>query len=421
MNLYTFVPYDLEKNLGAAYNRCLNLLEDDDWAVILDHDAMFVQKDWLVHIEKTIKDNPEYGFFTCYMNRVGSQWQMPPGIDKENHDMFYHMDVGKKLRAENPPVQDATNFPYLSGVVMIVKKSVWDKIGWDPSITPVSRTVDYMGDCVYHGLKSVLGKSVQTVYDQFHMYRDIPEGFANNFHGKGFTLCGNLDPALRNVIDEPELKENLKNKVYDCVIFSRIYRSTRHYEEVCEYYKDNEIVIIDGHDLTEMQEPYRKHLYFKRELIEEPGNNLFPISFSIPKEKLVDPNKTFNKRKPMGHVIPGDISTYIFKSEQDYYEDYFKSYHALTHKKGGWDCMRHLEIMANKCVPVFPGIEECPPYTMTDYPKDLLHVINVELQRGALTSWSYESYAEELYDHVAQNQTTEAQALRIIEIIKENI
>ena len=42
--------------------------------------------------------------------------------------------------------------------------------GWDHTITPASRTVDYMGDCVYHGLKSVLGKDVYTVHDQF-VYR----------------------------------------------------------------------------------------------------------------------------------------------------------------------------------------------------------------------------------------------------------
>jgi|TARA_R110000824_G_scaffold166298_1_gene343079 GT2 family glycosyltransferase len=132
MNIYTFIPYDLDKNLGDAYNRHMNLLKDDDWAVILDHDAMFVQKDWMVHIEKVIKENPEYGFFTCMMNRVGSKWQIPGGIDKDNHDMFYHMGVGKKLRAADLPVVDVTNFPYLSGVVMIVKKSVWDKIGGAP-------------------------------------------------------------------------------------------------------------------------------------------------------------------------------------------------------------------------------------------------------------------------------------------------
>ena len=132
MNIYTFIPYDLDKNLGDAYNRHMSLLEDDDWAVILDHDAMFVLKDWMVHIEKTIKENPAYGFFTCMMNRVGSQWQMPQVVDKQNHDMFYHMKMGKDLREANLPVEDATNFPYLSGVVMIVKKSVWNKIGGAP-------------------------------------------------------------------------------------------------------------------------------------------------------------------------------------------------------------------------------------------------------------------------------------------------
>jgi hypothetical protein len=41
-------------------------------------------------------------------------------------------------------------------------------------------------------------------------------------------------------------------------------------------------------------------------------------------------------------------------------------------KKAGWDCMRHYEIIANVCFPYFVNIEDCPPNTMTLWPKDLL-------------------------------------------------
>mgnify|MGYP003627735890 CR=1 FL=1 len=290
--------------------------------------------------------------------------------------------------------------------------------GWDPSIVPVSRTVDYMGDCVYHGLKSLLGTDVHTRYDQFHMYTDIPEGYANNFHGKGFTLCGNLSPALRNTVDQPYMIDNLKQKVYDYVIFSRIYRSTRHYDEVCKYYDDNEIIIIDGHDVPDIEEDYRKHIYFKRELQEEITKTLLPISFSIPEEKLVPSDLTTIKEKELGQVVPGQQDTYTFTSEKEYYKDYEKSLYGITHKKGGWDCMRHLEIMANKCVPFFPGNEECPPHTMVDYPKSLIFEATQRVQNKTMTQELYEEYCDKMYNHVRENQTTVAQAKELIKIIK---
>lgn len=291
--------------------------------------------------------------------------------------------------------------------------------GWDPSIVPVSRTVDYMGDCVYHGLKSLLGADVQTRYDQFHMYTDIPEGYANNFHGKGFTLCGNLSPELRNTVEQPYMIDNLKQKVYDYVIFSRMYRSTRHYDEVCKYYDDNEIIIIDGHDISDIEEKYRKHIYFKRELVEVPSKTLHPISFSIPEEKLAPSELTTVKEKELAQVIPGNQDTYTFTSEKDYYVDYKKSLYGITHKKGGWDCMRHLEVIANKCVPFFQGIDECPPYTMTDYPKAEIAEAYRHVQEGTMTQELYGTYCGKMYNHVAKNQTTVAQAKRLINTIKD--
>ena len=97
---------------------------------------------------------------------------------------------------------------------------------------------------------------------------------------------------------------------------------------------------------------------------------IFPITFSIPSEKVLTtvPVKT----KLMSSLIPGNIETYIYHNEEDYYAEYRQSLFATTTKKGGWDCMRHYEIMANGCIPYFPTIEECPENTMALLPKPLL-------------------------------------------------
>jgi GT2 family glycosyltransferase len=127
MNIYNFIAYDLGKNLGGAYNHCVNLLRDDDWFVFLDHDAMFMQRDWYPYLHKIIKENPQYDMFTCSTNRIGCFWQKVQGVDQENHDIRYHKSIGKQLLDRNFPVVDATNFSCLSGVVIISNKKAWNR------------------------------------------------------------------------------------------------------------------------------------------------------------------------------------------------------------------------------------------------------------------------------------------------------
>lgn len=99
------------------------------------------------------------------------------------------------------------------------------------------------------------------------------------------------------------------------------------------------------------------------------------ITFSIPKEKICD---IYNvKTKILSNLIPGNLSTYIYNTEEDYYNEYKTSYFAMTMKKSGWDCMRHYEILANGCLPYFINIENCPLNTMGLCPKDLFLESNV--------------------------------------------
>ena len=97
---------------------------------------------------------------------------------------------------------------------------------------------------------------------------------------------------------------------------------------------------------------------------------IFPITFGISENKIAR-NKT-QKIRYLSPMIPGDSSTYIYTTEQSYYQQYAESYFAITIKKGGWDTMRTLEIIANRCIPVFLYIDLCPEKTLWNYPKELL-------------------------------------------------
>ena len=43
----------------------------------------------------------------------------------------------------------------------------------------------------------------------------------------------------------------------------------------------------------------------------------------------------------------------------------------VLQRKKGWDCLRHYEILANHCLPVFPDIKDKPRLTMNEYPTEL--------------------------------------------------
>lgn len=133
----------------------------------------------------------------------------------------------------------------------------------------------------------------------------------------------------------------------------------------------------------------------------------FPISFSVSKTKVI--SEIPKKDKDFAQVIPGNLSTYIFTEEQDYYNDYQRSYFAITRRKGGWDCLRHYEILANGCIPYFIDLDHCPENVMHLLPKDLIweamHLKGVSYGRIDHTVFDYKRYYEILDELLEYTRT----------------
>jgi len=174
-----------------------------------------------------------------------------------------------------------------------------------------------------------------------------------------------------------------------------------------------------------------------------PKNIVYPISFSIPEEKLYKEKlykeklykeklfkeKPFKekpfKEKILSDLIPGDISTYIYNNEEEYYNEYKKSYFAITMKKAGWDCMRHYEILANGCIPYFIDIDKCPINTMALLPKSLFVKGNELYDKkfkdkkiDELSDEDIDEYSiliEELYSYTKNYLTTKNMAKYILQ------
>lgn len=127
----------------------------------------------------------------------------------------------------------------------------------------------------------------------------------------------------------------------------------------------------------------------------------YPISFSIPECKIV--KEVPPKTKEFARIIPGDLSTYVFSTENDYYADYQTSWFGRTTFKMGWDCLRHYEILANGCIPWFPDLKNCPPNTMTHFPKKKL-----------LSPLPRDQLAKELLEYTRTHLTTKAMAQYVL-------
>lgn len=97
---------------------------------------------------------------------------------------------------------------------------------------------------------------------------------------------------------------------------------------------------------------------------------VWPITFALSRS-LMPPAASWPKSKALAGVVPGDFTTYVFNTTESYLAEYGRSVFGLTHRKGGWDCVRHAEILASGSLPLMPDAASIPPLTMVFHPKHL--------------------------------------------------
>lgn len=224
--------------------------------------------------------------------------------------------------------------------------------------------VDYQNDCALIGLRECLGVDLVDYPKQNHNYKSFKEEDALKMYGKGMSVTRILDECD---VNREDIKDKIKNHYFDYVVYGSVWRCLSLVDEVAAHYKPEEVCVIDGEDETNIHDIAKKGVvYFKRELIVN-EKTIHPISFAIPTDKLHFDNI---KTRLFSICDPRDRSTYIYKTEADYYNGYRESLFGVTTKKAGWDCMRHYEILGNGCLPAFFDISQCPPKTMANFPKE---------------------------------------------------
>jgi hypothetical protein len=113
--------------------------------------------------------------------------------------------------------------------------------------------------------------------------------------------------------------------------------------------------------------------------------SMHPLTFGIPSKHVQDAVQP--KGRALSTVVPGDWSTYAYmpredqtpqqraQLERDYYVDMQRSFFGLTWKKGGWDCLRHIELLASGCLPLFTDIARAPRGVLSLYPKRVFQLL----------------------------------------------
>lgn len=105
-------------------------------------------------------------------------------------------------------------------------------------------------------------------------------------------------------------------------------------------------------------------------------HGVYPISFSHPDPRPLPTGA----RELLSPILPG--FPYAFDDEDEYLRVYGAAHLAITHRKAGWDCFRHVEILAAGSAPVMLDVDAIPRFSMVHYPKRVMRAVRDQALAG---------------------------------------
>jgi hypothetical protein len=290
-------------------------------------------------------------------------------------------------------------------------------------------TADYLNISLLNGLKSLPDVEVFDYPKSEVLYKGNRDTMQKYIRGNGFTLYFlNDEPLVKRF---HLLLKELKEDFFDLVIIGDIHNNFGLYVQCLPYLKKEKTIVLDGADSPSiypfngaywrlmdywgLPKAHKRFRYYKRELTPETlyyryykiipkplckyipiPKNIYPISFSIPDEKIIKELPVKTKDFPIHIVdeevckmVPGSSTTYAFKDETEYYQDLQSARFGITTKRSGWDCLRHYEIAANGSVICFKDLDKKP---LSCAPHHLVPGVNC---------LSYSTYSD-LIDQISQ-------------------
>lgn len=261
---------------------------------------------------------------------------------------------------------------------------------------------DYQIDQVYIGLSVIPEVNVQQIPRNPIVYKNCPPDMLKRSWGMGWTIYGLMEEnnVSFDVGDSDLILIGLHHTMsHDLAGFHNAVKQT------VDRFGKEKVCVIDGADFDHYSDETAQicKAYFKRELMDDRTTAL-PIFFAIPEEKFAHytlTNLPVEKIYDFSPMVPAmynwfpespHVSSYCYKTEEEYYLQYQQSYFAYNCKKAGWTTNRQNECIANGTIPYFTDLEICPKNCLFNYPKELC----LEAKRlkgvipGTVTEWNPE-------------------------------
>ena len=301
---------------------------------------------------------------------------------------------------------------------------------------------DYLELTIIHGMRKLLCENFIEYPKKNIMYGDFTKSPKSELHGQGFSL-------LRNPIEDVD-RTDVFNQKYDAIIYgSGHIVGEEVYIDKIDNLANNNVWILDGHDLSgnaPIKKKYKDEEVianqfsnsFKRELVfEEDG--VYPTGYGIPEDIIMDINysgktqlhqKSYPKFAKFENPIDlgGSKTHHIYSDENEYFKDLSKSWFGLTCKKGGWDTLRHYEILSAGTLLLFRDYENKPPYcSPQDLPCysysniDQLEYLMSNLVVKDKPTAQYIEMINKQREWLYKNGTTISRAKKIIEILNTKL
>lgn len=232
----------------------------------------------------------------------------------------------------------------------------------------------------------------------------VGDKFRHHWEHKYIEYFAKWSPILvqKSLMEDFALMRNCPALIHSnsslCWIASFLSEKTHRFIPITGTYSSQHLEEISPTDVVIRIKPMEhKEVYALNVMCWHRDLNSLP--YCIPDELFADSVLPIDGKKyVISPLIPGDTSHYLFRAgeEAKYYEMYRLSMFAHTKKKGGWDCLRHYEILAAGCIPIFEDLEKCPDDTLSSFPKTLLKDAysallpwrNTDEQRAAYTIYA---------------------------------
>jgi hypothetical protein len=266
-------------------------------------------------------------------------------------------------------------------------------------------------------------------YGKFNKLYIVMDKFKHDWEHRYVEYFGKWNPILlqNSLKDDIAVMRDSYTLLHSnsslCWISSFISKSSKmRFIPNTHFYGGQNLDKIDETDIMIDVSPLTHHAVYNLHVHNYVKSQIYPLAYCIPDEYIVDDNTAMlNKHIIISDLIPGQLETYRFGKgeEDDYKKMYRESLFAYTRKKGGWDCLRHYEIMANGCIPIFKELDKCPPETLISFPKELIINANKTLLPWKSHNMNkYNEYVKNMLDFVRKNCSATATAKYFLSKLK---